>query len=83
MEKRAEESIIRINIPATEMLETTSFSFSETNEISRTMVMIYARWVEGEKPENMQYRVKGSIVMMPAIFLDLPVMRHFWKNVRK
>ena len=66
MEKRAEESINRIKLPAMERLERTSFSFSEMNEKRRTIAMMNARWVEGENPENMQYNSKGIIVMIPA-----------------
>ena len=52
MEKSAAESIVNIRIPAMERLERISFSFSETNETSRTIIIMSARWVEGENPEK-------------------------------
>ena len=72
MEKRAAESMAKIKIPATEILEIISFSRSETKENNKTIIIIRARWVEGENPEKMAYPITGTRLNMPAIFLDLP-----------
>ena len=52
MENNAAGSMISIMIPAVEIAEIMSFSFSDMNENIKTAAMTNARCVEDENPEK-------------------------------